>query len=108
MAIEYEFTRVNPLCTCDADGSNSKTHKLEVSMKAYETGAGGHVFEVYANGDILLSGDDCVAPNALDLATLLNAHATENNWKTDLAAAISAQQAEAHEWTGSLTPPAVS
>jgi len=108
MAIEYEFSRINPLCTCDADGSNNKTHKIEVSMKAFETGAGGHVFEAYANGDILLSGDACVAPESLDLATLLNDHATANNWKTDLAASISAQQAEAHEWTGHLVSPAVS
>jgi len=108
MAIEYEFSRVNPLCTCDSDGSNTKTHKIEVSMKASETGAGGHVFEAYANGDIELTGDDCIDPTGLDLATLLNDYATENNWKTDLAASISAQQAEAHEWTGHLVSPAVS
>ena len=108
MAIEYEFSRVNPLCTCDADGSNNKPQKIEVSMKAFETGAGGHVFEAYANGDILLSGDDCVAPESLDLATLLNDYATENNWKANLASTISEQQAEAHEWTGSLTAPSVS
>ena len=108
MAIEYEFSRVNPLCTCDSDGSNTKTHKIEVSMKASETGAGGHVFEAYANGDIELTGDACVAPESLDLAVLLHDHATANNWKTDLAAAISAQQAEAHEWTGALEAPAVS
>ena len=77
-------------------------------MKAFETGAGGHVFEAYANGDILLSGDACVAPESLDLGTLLNDFATENNWKTDLAAAISAQQATAHEWTGTLEAPSVS
>ena len=108
MAIEYEFVRVNPLCTCDADGSNTKTQKIEVSMRASKTGAGGHVFEAYANGDIVLSGDACVDPTGLDLATLLNDLATENNWKADLAANISGQQAEAHEWTGSLELPAVS
>ena len=47
-------------------------------------------------------------PTGLDLATLLNDLATENNWKADLAANISGQQAEAHEWTGSLELPAVS
>ena len=108
MAIEYEFVRVNPLCSCDADGSNTKTQKIEVSMRASKTGADGHVFEAHANGAILLSGDACVAPDALDLATLLNDHATENNWRTDLAAAISGQQDQAHEWTGSLELPAVS
>ena len=108
MAIEYTFVRVNPLCTCDADGSNTKTQKIEVSMKASETGAGGHVFEAYANGDIELSGDACVDPTGLDLDTLLNNHATENNWKADLSAQISGQMAVAHEWTGILTPPAVS
>ena len=108
MAIEYEFVRVNPLCTCDSDGSNTKTQKIEVSMRASKTGAGGHVFEAYANGDIELSGDACIDPTGLDLATLLNDHATANNWKTDLAAEISNQQAQAHEWTGSLELPAVS
>ena len=108
MAIDYTFSRVNPLCTCDSDGSNEKTQKVEVTMKAAETGAGGHVFEAYANGDIYLSGDACVAPAALDLATLLNDYATENNWKATLSASISGQQAEAHEWTGNLTPPSVS
>ena len=108
MAIEYTFVRVNPLCTCDADGSNTKTKKIEVSMRASETGAGGHVFEAYANGDIELSGDACIDPTSLDLDTLLNDHATENNWKANLATAISGQQAEAHEWTGNLEPPAVS
>ena len=108
MAVEYEFVRVNPLCICDADGSNNKTQKIEVSMRASETGAGGHVFEAYANGDIELSGDACIDPTGLDLATLLNDHATANNWKTDLAAEISNQQAQAHEWTGSLELPAVS
>ena len=49
MAIEYEFTRVNPLCKCDADGSNSKTHKIEVSMKAWDTDAShGTVLEAYS------------------------------------------------------------
>tara|TARA_B100000287_G_scaffold7245_1_gene7122 strand:+ start:776 stop:1102 length:327 start_codon:yes stop_codon:yes gene_type:complete len=108
MAIEYEFSRINPLCTCDEDGSNNKTQKIEVSMKASETGAGGHVFEAHANGEILLSGDACVAPEALDLGTLLNDYATANDWKASLAASISSQKAEAHEWTGSLTPPSVS
>jgi len=108
MAIEYEFTRVNPLCTCDSDGSNTKTHTLEVSMKATETGAGGHVFEAYANGEVSFSGDACVDPESLDLDTVLNDYATAQDWKANLATQISGQQAEAHEWTGSLTPPAVS
>ena len=108
MAITYEFTRVNPLCTCDADGSNTKTHTLEVTMKASESGAGGHLFEAYENGEIHFSGDACVAPDSLDLGTVLNDYATTENWKTTLAAAISGQQAEAHEWTGRLTAPAVS
>jgi hypothetical protein len=108
MAITYEFTRVNPLCTCDADGSNTKTHTLEVTMKASESGAGGHLFEAYENGEIHFSGEACVAPDSLDLGTVLNDYATTENWKTALAAAISGQQAEAHEWTGNLTAPAVS
>ena len=109
MAIEYEFTRVNPLCLCD-ENDDLTTQKVEVSMKAFETGFWWNMFLRHtANGEvILLSGDDCVAPDALNLGTLLNDLATEQNWKTDLAAAISAQQAEAHEWTGHLTPPAVS
>ena len=108
MAITYEFTRVNPLCTCDADGSNTKTHTLEISMRATETGAGGHVFEAYANGEVNLSGDACIDPDSLDLGTLLNDYATAQDWKVDLAAAISGQQAQAHEWTGNLSAPAVS
>ncbi len=107
MAIEYEFTRVNPLCTCDADGSNTKTHTLEVTMRASESGAGGHLFEAYANGEIHFSGDACVAPDSLDLGTVLNDYATAEDWKANLATQISGQQAEAHEWTGSLTAPEV-
>jgi len=77
-------------------------------MKASESGAGGHLFEAYENGEIHFSGDACVAPDSLDLGTVLNDYATTENWKTTLAAAISGQQAEAHEWTGNLTAPAVS
>ena len=106
MAIEYEFTRVNPLCICDEDNS-LKTHKLEVSMKAWDTTSHGTVLEAYANGEVVLSGEACVAPEALDLTTLCNGLATENNWKVDLAAQISGQKAAAHEWTGNLAGPAV-
>jgi len=108
MAIEYEFNRVNPLITNDADGSNVKTIKLEVSMRASETAADGHNYEAYANGEIELSGVAQVDPTDLDLDTLLNEYAAENNWKTLLAAQISDQQAQAHEWTGNLTAPSVS
>ena len=108
MAIEYEFTRVNPLVTNDADGSNVKTVRLELCMKATESGADGNIYEAYANGEIELSGAAQVDPTGLDLDTLLNEYATENNWKTNLAAQISSQQAEAHEWSGNLTAPSVS
>jgi hypothetical protein len=107
MAIEYEFTRINPLCICD-ESNNLKTQKLEVSMRAKDTTSHGTVLEAYANGEVSLTGAACVAPGALDLTTLCNDLATENNWKVDLAAHISGQREAAHEWTGHLEAPAVS
>ena len=106
MAIEYEFTRINPLCLCD-ESNNLKTQKLEVSMRAKDTTSHGTVLEAYANGEVVLTGAACVAPDALDLTTLCNGLATENNWKVDLAAQISGQKEAAHEWTGHLAGPAV-
>ena len=106
MAVEYSFTRVNPLCICDAD-DNLKTQKVEVSMKATDTTSHGTVLEAYANGEVVLSGVACVAPDALDLDTLCNQLATDEDWKTSLAAQIAAQNTAAHEWTGHLEGPAV-
>jgi len=107
MAIEYEFTRVNPLCLCD-ENNDLKTQKVEVSMKATDTTSHGTVLEAYANGEVVLSGAACVAPDALDLGTLCNDLATAEDWKTNLATQITAQKEAAHEWTGHLTGPAVS
>ena len=106
MAIEYEFTRINPLCICD-ESNNLKTQKLEVSMRAKDTTSHGTVLEAYANGEVVLSGVACVAPEALDIDTLCNDLATENDWKANLAATISGQKEAAHEWTGHLDGPAV-
>tara|TARA_Y100000296_G_C5085398_1_gene212142 strand:+ start:128 stop:451 length:324 start_codon:yes stop_codon:yes gene_type:complete len=106
MAIEYEFTRVNPLCICD-ESDNLKTQKVEVSMKAWDTTSHGTVLEAYANGDVVLSGDACVPPDALDLGALCNQLATDENWKTSLAAQIANQKETAHEWTGHLNNPTV-
>ena len=77
-------------------------------MRAKDTTTHGTVLEAYANGEVSLSGAACVAPGALDLTTLCNDLATENNWKVDLAAQISGQMEAAHEWTGNLEAPAVS
>ena len=106
MAVEYSFTRVNPLCLCD-ENDDLKTQKVEVSMKATDTTSHGTVLEAYANGEIVLSGVACVAPDALDLGALCNQLATDENWKTNLAAEITAQKEAAHEWTGHLEGPAV-
>ncbi|MEE3229299.1 MAG: hypothetical protein VX237_09430 [Chloroflexota bacterium] len=106
MAIEYEFTRINPLCLCD-ESNNLKTQKLEVSMRAKDTTSHGTVLEAYANGEVVLTGAACVAPDALDLTTLCNGLATENNWKASLASGIANQKESAHEWTGHLAGPAV-
>ena len=106
MAVEYSFTRVNPLCICDED-DNLKTQKVEVSMKATDTTSHGTVLEAYANGEVVLSGVACVAPDALDLGALCNQLATDEDWKTSLATQIAAQNTAAHEWTGHLEGPAV-
>jgi hypothetical protein len=106
MAIEYEFTRVNPLCLCD-ENDDLKTQKVEISMKAKDTTSHGTVLEAYANGEVTLSGEACVAPDALDLSALCNQLATDEDWKVSLAAAISGQKEAAHEWTGHLEGPAV-
>ena len=106
MAIEYEFSRVNPLCICDED-NNLKTQKVEVSMKAWDTTSHGTVLEAYANGEVVLSGVACVDPEDLYAAALCNQLATDEGWKTGLAAQIAAQNTTAHEWTGHLNNPAV-
>ena len=106
MAIEYSFTRVNPLCLCD-ENDELKTQRVEVSMKATDTTSHGTVLESYANGEVVLSGEACVAPDALDLDALCNQLATDENWKASLASAIASQKEAAHEWTGHLEGPAV-
>jgi hypothetical protein len=106
MAIEYSFTRVNPLCICD-ENDDLKTQRVEVSMKATDTTSHGTILEAYANGDITLTGAACVAPDALDLSALCNQLATDEDWKANLATAISGQKESAHEWTGNLESPAV-
>ena len=107
MAIEYTFSRVNPLCTSDADGSNEKTTKVEFTLKGEET-VNGVTYEAYANHEINLSGDASVAPSALDLNTLLNGFVSDNNVKGIIQESISGQQEVPHEWTGVLSPPSVS
>ena len=77
-------------------------------MKATDTTSHGTVLESYANGEVVLSGEACVAPDALDLDALCNQLATDEDWKTSLAAQLTAQNAAAHEWTGHLEGPAVS
>ena len=106
MAIEYEFNRVNPLCSCD-ENDDLKTQKVEVSMKAWDTTSHGTILEAYANGEVVLSGAACVAPDALDLDALCNQLATDENWKASLASGIASQKEAAHEWTGHLAGPAV-
>ena len=106
MAVEYSFTRVNPLCICDED-DNLKTQSVEVSMKATDTTSHGTILEAYANGSIALTGAACVAPEDLDVSALCNQLATDEDWKTSLAAQIAAQNTAAHEWTGHLENPAV-
>ncbi len=107
MAIEYSFSRINPLCTCDSDGSNEQTKKIEFTLKGEET-VHGVTYEGYANHEIELSGEACVAPSALDLDTLLNTYVSDNNLKDEIVASISAQKEIPHEWTGQLSPPEVS
>jgi len=76
-------------------------------MKATDTTSHGTVLEAYANGEVVLSGEACVAPDALDLGALCNQLATDEDWKVSLAAQISGQKEAAHEWTGHLEGPAV-
>ena len=107
MAIEYDFSRINPLVTSDDDGSNEKTTMIEFTLKGSET-VNGVTYEAYANHEIALSGDASVAPASLDLDTLLNGYISDNNVKAAIDASISDQKAQAHEWTGSLAVPSVS
>jgi len=107
MAIEYEFSRINPLCTSDSDGTNEKTTVVEFTLKGSET-VNGVTYEAYSNHDIALSGDASVAPASLDLDTLLNSYVSDNNIKAAVDASISDQKGVAHEWTGSVTAPSVS
>ena len=107
MAIAYEFSRINPLCTSDSDGTNEKTTVVEFTLKGSET-VNGVTYEAYSNHDIALSGDASVAPASLDLDTLLNSYVSDNNIKAAVDASISDQKGVAHEWTGSVTAPSVS
>ena len=76
-------------------------------MKAWDTTSHGTVLEAYANGEVLLTGAACVAPEALNLTTLCNQLASDEDWKVSLAANISGQKESAVEWTGHLESPAV-
>ena len=76
-------------------------------MKAWDTTSHGTILEAYANGEVVLSGEACVAPDALDLDALCNQLATDENWKASLASGIASQKEVAHEWTGHLAGPAV-
>ena len=107
MAIEYSFSRINPLCTCDSDGSNEQTKKVEFTLKGEEP-VHGVKYEGYANHEIELSGDACVAPGDLDLSVLLNTYVADNNVKDEVIASISGQKEIPHEWTGQLSAPEVS
>mgnify|MGYP001470252864 CR=1 FL=1 len=107
MAIEYSFSRINPLCTCDSDGSNEQTKKVEFTLKGEET-VHGIKYEGYANHEIELSGDACVAPGDLDLSVLLNTYVADNNVKDEIIASISGQKEIPHEWTGQMVAPNVS
>jgi hypothetical protein len=107
MAIEYEFSRINPFCTSDADGSNEKTTRVEFTLKGSDT-VNGVEYEAYANHEILLSGDASIAPASLDLNALLNGYIEDNSIKDEVDASINQQKTVAHEWTGSLTAPSVS
>ena len=106
MAVEYSFTRVNPLCICDED-DNLKTQSVEVSMKAWDTTSHGTVLEAYANGEVALTGVACVDPEDLDVPALCNQLAVDEDWKVSLAAQITAQKETAVEWTGHLENPDV-
>ena len=107
MAIEYDFSRINPLVTSDADGSNEKTTMIEFTLRGTET-VNGVTYEAYANHEIALSGDASVAPADLNLDTLLNTYITDNNIKNEVTASISGQKEVPHEWTGNLAAPSVS
>ena len=65
-------------------------------------------YEGYANHEIELSGDACVAPGDLDLSVLLNTYIADNNVKDEIIASISGQKEIPHEWTGQLSAPDVS
>ena len=107
MAIEYDFSRINPLVTSDDDGSNEKTTMIEFTLRGSET-VNGVTYEAYSNHEIALTGDASVAPADLNLDTLLNTYISDNNIKDIVDTNISEQKLAAHEWTGSLTAPSVS
>ena len=107
MAIEYDFSRINPLVTSDADGSNEKTTLIEFTLRGQEI-VNGVTYEAYSNHEIALSGDASVAPTGLDLDALLNTYISDNNIKAVVDSNISDQKGVAHEWTGTLTAPSVS
>tara|TARA_R100000152_G_C6780221_1_gene212728 strand:- start:1632 stop:1955 length:324 start_codon:yes stop_codon:yes gene_type:complete len=107
MAIEYDFSRINPLVTSDDDGSNEKTTMIEFTLRGTET-VNGVTYEAYTNHEIALSGDASVAPTGLNLDTLLNTYIADNNVKDEIVASISGQKEVPHEWTGSLAAPTVS
>jgi hypothetical protein len=106
MTIKYEFNTIEPLIICDEE-NNAQTQSLNFSMKATDTSHGTEL-EAFCLGEIMLSGEACVAPEALDLSGLLNSYVTENNLKSGLLLEISGQKASAHAWTGTLDFPGVS
>ena len=52
-------------------------------MKATDTTSHGTVLESYANGEVILTGSACVAPDALDLDTRYAIDLSNglNDWK---------------------------
>ena len=107
MTIKYEFITVEPLCICD-ESDNLKAQSVNFSMKATDTTSHGTELEAFCLGEIMLSGEACVAPESLDVSGLLNAYVTENGLKSGLLIEISGQKASAHAWTGTLDLPGVS
>lgn len=107
MTIKYEFHSIEPLCICD-ESDNLKTQSINFSMKATDTTSHGTELESFCLGEIMLSGEACVDPEALDVSGLLNSYATENDLKSGLLIDLSGQRASAHAWTGTLDLPGVS
>jgi hypothetical protein len=107
MTIKYEFLTIEPQIICDED-DNTKTQSLNFCIQATDTTSHGTELEAFCLGEIMLSGEECVAPESLDVSGLLNAYVTENSLKSGLLLDISGQKASAHAWTGTLDLPGVS